>query len=67
MEKKGDKYGGSEDFSEYKIRDTVSSCDKLSHALRSIAHQPNHLSFWKKVGRIFTYEKPINKKVPPTK
>lgn len=45
-----DKYGGSDkkDWWQYTKKDTVPSYDKGSHKERSIANQPNHISFWKK-------------------
>ena len=30
-------------------RDEIQSCDKLDHAFRSLANQPNHLIFWRKL------------------
>ena len=52
--------GGSEDFTPYLVRDTVPSCDKVHHALRSIHSQPNHLKHW---GNLFTYEKPDSQEI----
>jgi len=57
MSKEGDKLGGSESKSTYKIKDTVPSYNKGGHKERSIANQPNHKKFWRKVN-IFRWKKP---------
>jgi hypothetical protein len=37
-----------EDFSQYKLPDSLCGCDKDGHRQRSIYNQPNHLKHWKK-------------------
>jgi len=39
----GKSCGGSDPSIEYKKVDTIRSCDKIAHLLRSIFWQPNHL------------------------
>ena len=42
---------GGADFGNYKEKLGQISANKGSHKLRSIANQPNHKSFWKKISK----------------
>jgi hypothetical protein len=40
--------GGAEDFYVYRVRDSLTYCDKGGHRERSIAVSPQHREHWKK-------------------
>ena len=43
---------GGADLADYTSPDTIRSCDKGDHKLRSLVAQPNHQEHWKKLQNI---------------
>lgn len=49
------------DWDEYTKPDLVPSCNKGSHKERSLANQPNHIIFWRKL----SHKQPLDEDIDP--